>query len=513
MRTLQGISPGELAASVVFPRLDTNLYFSDENYKAKIEYLLRRGVGGFCLFGGTLRQTANLTSLLSALAKEPPFFCADFENGLGMRISDAMDFPHAMALGKAGEEATRQIAESIAKQAKTIGVTWVLAPVCDVNTNRENPIINIRSFGETADLVSRNAKAYVEGMCAHNVTTCAKHFPGHGDTSMDSHLTTPVVKHDFSRIDKIELEPFRAAIDAGVRSIMTSHISAPALDESGTPASLSKKMTSGLLREYLRFGGLIITDALDMKAISENYSSADAAMKALNAGTDVVLLPEDVNAVIDAIEQRLSNDSEFKKRIYESYKKISIEKRWCGLTFKPPTFDESYLQTFMSDEKEALKTAFSAIEIFGDKSLLPIDESKRIAAFAFVQDEDVDPPAFFFKLLAQAVENELDFAFVDANATDENLEDLLKGIEGAELTICAYFYRAKAYSGVIDLDDRLASIAGRLTKKTNSISVFLGNPYLKERVKSDCSILAYSDSKPSIAASVMALAGRDTERM
>ncbi|MEO1636272.1 MAG: glycoside hydrolase family 3 N-terminal domain-containing protein [Cyanobacteria bacterium J06631_9] len=277
----------------------------------ELKQVLARGVGGIILLGGSAAEVGLRTQQLQSWAKYPLLMAADIEEGVGQRFSGATWFAPPMALGGIAQQdlplalkLSERMGAAIAQEATAIGLNWVLGPVVDVNNNPANPVINVRSFGERADMVAQLTSAFIKGTQARTfgnaVLTSAKHFPGHGDTDTDSHLSLPVVNHDFDRLQEVELVPFRSAIAAGVDSIMTAHLQLPKLDPDH-PATLSKVTLSGLLRRDLGFDGLIVTDALVMGGITQRYGPDEAAVLAVEAGADVLLMPEDVESAIAAI--------------------------------------------------------------------------------------------------------------------------------------------------------------------------------------------------------------------
>ncbi|NJR51626.1 MAG: beta-glucosidase [Leptolyngbyaceae cyanobacterium CSU_1_3] len=264
-------------------------------------------VGGVILLGASAGEVALRTQQLQEWAKTPLLICADVEEGVGQRFSGATWFPPPMALAAIAQHdlaAACRYAEQMgaitAQESLAIGLNWVLAPIVDVNNNPDNPVINVRAFGETTSIVSALATAFIRGAQAHTVLTTAKHFPGHGDTTIDSHLELPVVAHDRARLDQIELPPFRAAIAAGVDAVMSAHLLIPALDEQ-YPATLSPKVLEQELRQRLGFEGLIVTDALVMGAIANQYGTEESAVLAIEAGADILLMPLDPEQAIASV--------------------------------------------------------------------------------------------------------------------------------------------------------------------------------------------------------------------
>lgn len=499
----------DIAAQCVMPRLDIGRYVNEDDYNTEIKQLAADGIGGFCIFSGGLKDTQRAIAELQMNAKIPLIFSADFEYGLPMRLTNGTEFPHAMALGKAGRpDRTAAVAKAIAKEAIALGVNWNLAPVCDVNSNVENPIINIRSFGEKRDVVEKHLVEYIKASQEQKALACAKHFPGHGDTSVDSHLELPVLKHDRERIESLELRPFKKAIKAGVKSIMTGHLSVPALDESGLPASLSKPIITGILKEELGYNGLILTDALDMKAISDNYPGGKAAVMALSAGNDIALLPENPREAIEALIHEAEKDDGFKHQLIFSANKLLREKKLAGLySWRASDMDVKYY--FSEHEKIALEAAFGAVKISGLQRNIPLPEDKKIAGFAFIQGEDMKPGTLFFNFLAQATQNDCQFGFIDQNISDKDVADFKKEIEEAEIILFAFFIRAKAYAGSVALPDNIKKAMAELSEGKSSISVFMGSPYISDEIESDALIYTYTDALPGIAAAIMKLSGRE----
>ncbi|MGC1524652.1 MAG: glycoside hydrolase family 3 N-terminal domain-containing protein, partial [Phormidesmis sp.] len=307
----------EQVAQMIVVRTTGHLFDHEVEYPqweaktAELKQLLALGIGGIILLGGSAAEVGVRTQQLQTWAKYPLLIAADIEEGVGQRFSGATWFAPPMALGQIAQKdlpralkLAEQMGAATAQEATAIGLNWILAPVVDVNNNSANPVINVRSFGEQAEIVAQLTSAFVKGTQArtygHAVLTSAKHFPGHGDTETDSHLSLPVVNHDFERLQALELVPFERAIAAGVDSIMTAHLHIPQLDPD-YPSTLSKITLSGLLRRDLGFDGLIVTDALVMGGITQQYGAAEAAVLAVAAGADILLMPEDAQAAIAAI--------------------------------------------------------------------------------------------------------------------------------------------------------------------------------------------------------------------
>jgi len=286
------------------------------------------GVGGVIFLGGSAAELALRTQQLQDWASIPLLMAADVEEGVGQRFSGATWFPAPMALGAIArsnlplaQQYARRMAAAIAQESLTVGLNWVLAPVVDVNNNPQNPVINVRALGETPEVVSALAIAFIQGVQPYPVLTCAKHFPGHGDTATDSHLELPLIAHDRDRLQRIEWPPFEAAIAAQVDAVMSAHLLLPALDER-YPATLSPRILTGELRQRMGFGGLIVTDALVMGAIAHRYGANEAPVLAVEAGADILLMPVDPAGAIRAVVEAVECGRITPERIRESVERI-----------------------------------------------------------------------------------------------------------------------------------------------------------------------------------------------
>jgi beta-glucosidase-like glycosyl hydrolase len=498
-------SPRLLAAQCIMPDLQIDQYLQSEDYREKIHKLIDEGIGGFCIFKATPEETARVITELQSRAAIPLLFSADFEFGTAMRLEGGTAYPHAMALGKGDVATTEEVGRSIAEEAKSLGVHWNFAPVCDVNSNPNNPIISIRAFGETVEEVVPHSDAYIRGTQSAGVIACAKHFPGHGDTLIDSHMELPVLTFSRERFEELEFIPFKTAISAGVRSIMVAHLAVPELQKGETvPASLSRKVITDVLKNELAFKGLVVTDALDMKAIADNYGSGEASVMALKAGADVVLMPTEPGEALDAIHKALESGELSLEEMKDSVEKIINEKEWCGL-LKGGKLE--YSATEGNSTKLGLIAARKAITVTGNAELLPLDQFKNIAGFALMCDEEIQPAAQFFQFLAQTCEQNSDFGFIDENISEADLKAFKEGTKDAEVVLFAIFSRVKSYKGCVGIPQKFHDVARYLAHGKKSIALILGHPY-EDNFPADTIIYTYSDSLASIAASALVLGGR-----
>jgi beta-glucosidase len=302
-------------------------------------YVQTLGVGGVIFLGGSAAELGLKIQQLQAIAPIPLLTCADVEEGIGQRFSGATWFPPPMALQAVATQDLNlalDLAEAMgaatAQEAQAIGLNWLLAPTVDVNNNPANPVINIRAFGDEPQLVSQLTRAFIQGTKSYSVLTCAKHFPGHGDTAIDSHLDLPVIPHDLERLQTVELPPFQSAIAASVDSIMSAHLQVPALDIDRV-TTFSPAVMTDLLRNQFGFTGLIVTDALVMGAIADRYGNAEAAVLAVEAGCDLLMMPLDVEEAIAAICQAVETGRIPRDRIERSVQRIlQAKQKVCHAT-------------------------------------------------------------------------------------------------------------------------------------------------------------------------------------
>lgn len=354
--------PSKLPAEILAPELQAQRWLDSLSLRQKIAQLIvmpfygenpRRGkdleryvelvkdvqVGGLILLNKPVRgvireadavQTATFLNRMQKIAPIPLIVGGDFERGASMRVANLVRYPHAMALGAAHEPSlTFQLGANTAREARLLGVHWVFIPVADVNNNPDNPIINIRSFGEDPAEVATQVRAYIEGaksVAGSPVLTSVKHFPGHGDTNVDSHLNMPRIASSRERMDRLELVPFRAAIADGVDSVMVAHLAVPAYEPQDLPATVSHNIVTGLLRDKLKFNGIAVTDAMDMKGLSVLFSAGEASVRAIEAGNDVLLIPKNAQEAVDAVEQAVQSGRIKMTQIDESVMKVLLAK-------------------------------------------------------------------------------------------------------------------------------------------------------------------------------------------
>ena len=355
-----------------------------EDHIQEINKLISRfKIGGLIFFQGTPARQARMTNSFQARSEIPLLIAMDAEWGLGFRLDNVISYPRQMVLGAIQDDSLiYQLGREMAWQLKDLGVHMNFAPVADINNNPENPVIHTRSFGEDRELVSNKVNALFQGMQSEGLLVTAKHFPGHGDTNVDSHYALPVISHDRSRLDSIELYPFRKAIPEGLSGIMIAHLQVPELDNrENRPSSLSKLVVTDLLKKELGFKGLIVSDAMNMKGVSTNFEPVNAEIEALLAGNDILLMPSDVPSVIQGIRRAVRRDEIPLERIDESCRKILLAKAYLGLDTIKPVSLESITDRLNDRKYLALqeKLIENAITLVRDSSrLIPLKHLEKL---------------------------------------------------------------------------------------------------------------------------------------
>ena len=480
--------------------------FEGVRVNAEIQSLISRYfVGGVTLFARNIkspRQVAKLTTDLQRLTREterriPLFIAADQEGGWVARLkTGATVLPGNMALGATrSEELAKQAGRVTAIELAAVGINLNFAPVMDVNNNPRNPVIDRRSFGECPDLVSRLGRAYINGLQQNGVLATAKHFPGHGDTTVDSHTDLPTVGHDLERIQSVELKPFRAAIEANVAAIMTAHIVYSVLDAE-RPATLSRPILTGLLREDLGFDGLIITDDMEMKAIDNRYKAGEAAVMAVEAGADIVLTLwtyENQVKVFNALVSAVKNGRISEERIDRSVERILKYKKRSGVFDWEDTFASKAIELVGSEthRKTAAAIAAQAITIVQNRSgILPLsmDEPPLV----------ISSSPLLFNLLNGRIENSRRETIPVKPKIDEILPKLAAQAETVKVIV----------AGIAN--HRQAELIHQLGAKTETpiVVAAFGSPYALQRCPNvSASIAAYDAHYESVLAAVNVMIG------
>jgi beta-N-acetylhexosaminidase len=458
---------------------------------------------------------AAFLNRMQRLAKVPLLVGGDFERGASMRVAGTAKYPHQMAYGAANDlQLTRALGAATAKEARALGVNWVFAPVADVNSNPENPIINIRSFGENPELVASHVKAYIEG--AHSdpsnrVLVTVKHFPGHGDISVDSHIGMSKLEADRARMNEIELVPFRRAIDARVDAVMTAHMAVPAVEPKDIPATVSASVLTGLLRTDLRFPGLIVTDAMDMQGLTKEFPGGEAAVRAIEAGVDVLLMPPNPQAAINAVVAAVQQGRLTQKRIEESAARVLAAKARVGLARNKLVNVEEIGDVLDSPElaDQAQLAADKAITLVkNENSILPLRNPDKACLYVLTESRYGQQG----RRLVEEVRGRsklMEAILLDPEMSTIEMNEYVAKAADCEVVVVGAFVTVGAYRGNVALSgDFPALMRSLLSGSRPVVMVSLGNPYLLRSYPQVSSYLAtFSPAVTAEAAAVKALFG------
>jgi beta-N-acetylhexosaminidase len=494
-------------------------------YRNFVHLVAQEHVGGLILVntseGHTVAkadplETASFINRMQRLSRVPLLVSGDFERGASMRVDATTVFPHAMAFTASRDPKEARIeGEITAREARALGVQWLFYPDVDVNNNPDNPIINIRSFGENPDDVEAFSSAFIEGAHATGharVLVTAKHFPGHGDTATDTHLNLATITADKARLEQIEWPPFRSAIQSGIDAIMTAHIAVPSLDDAGVPATLSSKILTGVLREELGFKGIVVTDALEMGGIAKGFSVGEAAVRSLEAGADVLLMPPDGEAAINAVAAAVKAGSISQKRIDESVMRVLTAKAHLGLAAKKLVDLDAVAKIIDSPESNAAaqQIADHAVTLVRNESdLLPL-KSPGDTAFFILAESNISIEGQAFALEVRKRSANAPVITVNATMSDADLQAAVQqGTQQASRIVVAAFASVAAYKGSVALNGGFPQMIQNLIATNRPVTlVALGNPYLLRSFPDVAAYLTtYSTVPPAEIATVKALFG------
>ncbi|MDQ7778679.1 MAG: glycoside hydrolase family 3 N-terminal domain-containing protein [Planctomycetota bacterium] len=490
-----------------------------------LERIERFHVGGFVMYGGDVFETPAAINYLQKNSRLPLLIASDVERGCGQQVTSATVLPAAMAVGATGSVENAALAGRITgNEARTLGITVVLAPVADVNTAPGNPIVNTRAFGDDTEFVAAHTASFVSGCQREDVMAVAKHFPGHGATTLDSHLEMPTLDLSLSELERVHIPPFAAAVRMGVKAVMVAHLRCPALDPV-FPTSLSHATITDLLRKKLGFGGLVMTDALMMGATAREYGDRRAAVLALTAGADVILYPEEPEAAFDAVLSAVKSGNIRTETLDSAVERVIRAKVELGLFRKRTTHVEDVESCLNNPEHLA------GAKKIAEESMTPVG---RLAEFLPLKPPVAvivlgNPPqpdgirAFLDELKAGGVDGSVSggIDLVELRAQTQALSGggaLPNGFRtvsvdsvGPDATvICAVFKPVRAFSGNITLGaGEVEEARALMAKARRSCVVSFGSPYVvADFPESTAALCAYSDCEVSQRAAARVILGR-----
>lgn len=528
--------------------VDGNAVFMNresEEYRRLFHHIVDNKVGTVILFRSDVWASVILINRMQQSAPLPLLVSSDLEMGPGMRLDDTLWWAPNMAVAATGDTVwARKQGEATARQARAIGINWVYAPVADVNNNPDNPVINTRSYGEDPQMVARFVSAFVEGVQTEGALATAKHFPGHGDTATDSHIGLPVVDVSRERLDRVELVPFRAAIASGVGSIMSAHIALPQIEpevaprvrpitetdrystelpeltasnaqQITLPGTLSAKILTGMLRDDLKFKGLVTTDALSMAGIAARFDSGTSAVRAIKAGADIVLKSPDIDSAIAAIRQAVSRGEISRLRIDESVRRVLRAKAALGLNVRRTVPMDEVDRVVSSPESQriAQEIADRSITLVRDeRKLLPLDliQKKRMLCVTLTDDEDRGVMLPFISELRRRELQVENLAYDNRSRfAEDDVTRLRSQLEHTDVVILAIAVRTRSGKGTVGLPGLGDALLKELIdSKLPVIAISFGNPYLLQAMPGvPVYLAAYSSVPISQSAAARAILG------
>lgn len=507
-------------------------------FKDLQRHIVENKLGGIIFFGAPIYETTHIANRMQELSKYPLLMSLDAETGIGMRFEDATNFPWAMAVTATGNpEFARRMGVVTGREARAIGIQHVYAPVLDVNNNAANPVINVRSFGEDPEDVARFGVAFAEGIQSQKVIATAKHFPGHGDTAIDSHRGLPIIELPRSRFDSLELVPFKRAVDAGIGSIMVAHIALPQIDneqvkplkdyqggdaEAGAeivsesayiPATLSAKVQTDILRKEMGFKGLIVSDAMSMSGLTLYFTQEEAGVRAFLAGTDILEKPENVDAMLRGLKAAVASGRIPMARLDESVTRQIAWKHELGL-FKNRFTPLDQIDRLVSTPEVTQLTdeiANAAITLVrqgeGD---LPLDRSKKIVVLGI--SNGFDNGAVMNPLASTLRANGLRFtqAYLQENSLQAQVDAARKAVNEADTVVVGLYGRVRsgAKNSVGIPENGAAILREALAANKRVIGISFGNPYiLGSFPEMKTNLVAYGDMPSLGRASARAILG------
>jgi beta-N-acetylhexosaminidase len=522
-KMLKKMSVDEKVGQLVHIGINAKYTAQDSDVFKEIQrQIVENKVGGIVVFAGGVYETVHFVNRMQENAKIPLLISADFETGVGMRFEETVNFPWNMAVAATGNpDFARREGVIVGKEARALGVLQVYAPVVDVNNNPDNPVINARSYGENPNDVARFGVAFMEGLQSQRVIATAKHFPGHGDTAVDSHRGLPIIDYDRKRLDAIELVPFKAVIDAGIASVMIAHIALPQIDptvikpiknavntetesafatENATlPATLSPLINTQILHKELGFKGLTVTDAMSMSGLTQYFTQDEAAVRAFLAGADILEKPADIELTLKGLKDAVMSGRISQERLNESVRKILAWKHELGL-FKNKIAPITEIDKIVSSDetrKLADEIAQNAVTLAKNNSnLLPLEKGKKVVVLCITNGEDKNSVGIMFvnSLRSQGLQAER--IVIDDRTNDAEINLALSKIQKADVVIGGLYARvrsgAKNSIGLPDAGIKVLNEAFALNKP--SIGISFGNPYLLRNLPQFNSyIVAYGD--------------------
>jgi beta-N-acetylhexosaminidase len=503
------------AAQLVVPWISgAYAALDDSDFQVATRWVDSLQVGGLLVSGGSPFDIAAKLNALQLRAKLPLLVSADLEWGAGMRLTGAISFPMVMAAGATADPRDAYaIGAAAATEGRAVGIHVNFAPDADLNNNPLNPIINVRSFGENPAAVARLVQAYVRGLQEHGMLATLKHFPGHGDTRVDSHLSLPVITATYPRLDSVELIPFRAGIAAGAAVVMSGHIAFPAFTGSDEPATVSAAVMTGLLRDSLGFQGLVVTDALGMGAIASRYGAGEASVRALIAGSDLLVMPTDPDVAVSAVVAAIDAGRISPARLDTSVRRILEIKLHLGLFAQRTVPLDSLMTTVgtraLQDQADDLALrALTLVRDIGGPLHALRSRRTRLALIAYADEKNGSVGQRIADILRSGG-NSVDFFRLWPMSGTLSYDSARATIGRGERVVFVAQIRPITARGTITMPDSLARLIMATDSTRPTVLVSLGSPYLLDQTPTVKSyLLAWSAVRAAERAVGLALLGQ-----
>jgi beta-N-acetylhexosaminidase len=471
----------------------------DIAHEVEISDLIRKfGPGGLIFFQGTPGKQAELTNYYQQISQVPLIISMDAEWGPGMRLQNVEKFPYQMTLGAIQDDSLiYRMGKAVARQCRRLGLQVNFAPVSDINNNASNPVINYRSFGENRERVTAGAMMYMKGMQDNGVLATLKHFPGHGDTNTDSHLDLPVITHNRTRLDSIELFPFLNLIKEGAGAVMTAHLNLPSLDPAtNRPSTLSPAIITGLLKNEMGFKGLVITDAMNMKGVTKYFNPGEAEAEAIRAGNDVAEFVTDIEAAVKAVKKMIAEKKLTDADIDMKCRKILALKYWSGLaSFRPVKTDNISEDLSSPGNKALIRDLYAgALTVISNRNeIIPVRNLKdiKVAAVSINRNKS---SLYLTRILDYFPADTFCIDPGDVKKSGEFTEKL----KGYDLVIAGIFSTDQRPGMNFGIKPALAGFIDKLVTTSKTIITYFGNPYALGKIdalkKADGIVLAYQEN-------------------
>jgi beta-N-acetylhexosaminidase len=481
------------------------------SFRLAKDFIHKYHVGGFVLAGGVVTDIAIVTNELQRESKLPLLINADLEGGLWFnhpyrwqmgRAPELPKFipgggtplPSCMAIGATGNtHFAYEFGRITAREARAVGIQWSNTPVADVNSNPHNPIINTRSFGEDPAQVAAMVEAYVRGAQEEGIIATLKHFPGHGDTEEDTHMKLPSLPFDLHRLDAMEFVPFKAGIKAGAKAVMTAHIALPNIDPEKRPSTLSPVIVNGLLRGHLGFNGLVVTDGMTMQGVTDHFGPAEAAIRAIEAGVDVVLVPADLALAYNGLLGAVKSGRISQARLDESVRRVLDAKAWVGIDRQRLVNVEDITRIVDPPQSEKIADSMfsAAVTLLRNKgNILPLSPASRVQIITVTDEPNLQIGDGLLGILESKVRS-VALSHLWNESSTNSIVSVVGEARSADVIVLSIYLSVGSWKGQLGFSPELQKFFDTIaSSKKPVVTIAFGDPYVIEKLPTSDAILA-----------------------